>query len=60
MPQMMKRPFMASVMLADERSVKHFQRDRLTVPRSCPDIAADRPEAGRFQPGYQRNLQEHS
>jgi hypothetical protein len=60
MPQMTKRPFMAAVMLADGRSVKHFQGTRLSPPRSCPDIAADRPEAGGFQPGYQRNLPEHS
>src|SRR5260370_1484183 len=57
---MTKRPFMAAVMLAEGRSVKHLQRVRTTAPRSCPDIAADRPEAGGFQPGYQRNLPEHS
>jgi hypothetical protein len=60
MPQMTKRPFMAAVMLADGRSVKHFQGTRIGPPRSCPDIAPDRPEADGFQPGYQGNLREHS
>jgi hypothetical protein len=60
MPQMTKRPFMAALMLAAGGSVKYFQGLGLTLPRSCPDIAADRPEAGGFQPGYPRNLTEHS
>jgi hypothetical protein len=37
-----------------------FAGSCLRPPRSCPDIAADRPEADGFQPGYQRNLLEHS
>jgi hypothetical protein len=61
MPQMTKRPFMAAVMLADGRSVKHFQgvrQSRHDLAATSPRIVPKRADFSPVTQGISRNILE--